>query len=106
MLYMGNEQMDEKEYRKKYTNLRILKSVQDYLKGERPSAPAVYPIHVPDDFLYQLLKLQGAEETDKLIHHIFKLGLNLWSEEFYSEAFGSEQKLEDFIELVKERNQK
>ncbi len=29
--------MDEEEYNKKYINLRILKSVQEYLKSERDS---------------------------------------------------------------------
>jgi len=96
--------MDEEEFNRKYVNLRILKSIQDYLKTDGTSRTAVYPIKVPEDLLYQVLKLQGAENADGLIHHIFKLGLSLWSEKSYSDVFGSEQSLETFIELVKKRN--
>ncbi len=96
--------MDEIEYKTKYMNLRILKSIQEYLKGESTSATAVYPINVPDDLLYQVLKSEGAEKVDELIHHIFKLGLRFWSEESFSTVFGSEKNLEEFIEAVKKRN--
>lgn len=96
--------MDEEEYRIKYTNLRILKSIQDYLKSDNDSATSVYPIKVPDDLLIQVLKLQGAEKTDDLIHHIFKLGLTLWSEKVYDDSFGSPVALSSFIKVVKERN--
>lgn len=96
--------MEEEEYERKYVNLRILKSIQDYLKSEKDSPTAVYPIRVPDDLLYQVLKLQGAESADKLIHQIFTLGLKIWSEKVYHSEFGSSQSLEDFIELVKKRN--
>ena len=96
--------MDEEEYNKKYTNLRILKSVQAYLKDQDNTATAVYPIKVPDDLLYQVLKLQGPETADKLINHIFQLGLNFWSDNLYDNVFGSEKSLEDFIELVKKKN--
>ncbi|MDY7036731.1 MAG: hypothetical protein SV375_11295 [Thermodesulfobacteriota bacterium] len=96
--------MDEEEYNSKYTNLRILKSIQEYMKKGSDSPTAVYPIKVPDDLLYQVLRLEGAEKVNQLIHHIFKLGLTFWSEKLYNEVFGSEQDLEDFIELVKERN--
>ena len=96
--------MDDEEYKNKYVNLRVLKSVQEYLRPESNSPTAVYPIKVPDDLLYQVLKLQGPEKVDTLIHHIFKVGLSIWSEELYKDAFGSEENLEDFIELVKKRN--
>lgn len=96
--------MDEQEYEKKYVHLRVLKSVRDYLKTDKDSSNAVYPIGVPDDLLYQVLKLHGAEKADKLIHHIFEVGLTLWSEVLYREVFGSKKSLEKFIELVKQRN--
>ncbi len=95
--------MDETEFQKKYINLRILKSVQEYLKLDNTSSTAIYPIRVPDDLLYQLLRSQGAENADKTIHSIFKIGLTLWSEKLYNEAFGSQESLESFIELVKQR---
>ncbi len=96
--------MDEEEYDRKYVYLRMLKSVQDYLRSENDSPAAVYPITVPDELLYQVLRLQGSKSSDELIHHIFKLGLTLWSENIYKNVFGSEQSLEEFIELVKKRN--
>ena len=96
--------MDNQEYRKKYINLRILKSVQEYLKSEKDAGTAVFPIRVPEEFVYRILKSQGTESLDRLIHKIFKMGLDLWSDELYKEAFGSQEKLEAFIELVKKRN--
>lgn len=96
--------MDEKEYNRKYANLRILKSIQEYLKSNVNAPTAVYPIKVPDDLLYQVIKSQGVENADNLIHHIFDLGLTIWSEKLYGDEFGSEQSLEEFIQLVKERN--
>ena len=96
--------MDEEEYKSKYVNLRILKSIQDYLKTKGNSSAALYPIEVPEDFLYQAAKLQGAESADRLIHEVFELGLTLWSEKLYHDVFGSEENLEAFIELVKERS--
>lgn len=98
--------MDREEFQKKYVNLRILKSVQEYLKEEGESSSAVYPIRVPDDLLFQVLKMKGAEKTDGLIHRIFRLGLTKWSEELYKDVFGSEKNLEEFIELIKEHNKK
>lgn len=95
--------MDEEEFNFKYTNLRILKSAQEYLKSVEESPTALYPIKVPDDLLYQLVKMHGVEKTDKIIHHIFELGLSLWSERVYREAFGSNKDLERFIEMVKRR---
>jgi hypothetical protein len=95
--------MDEEEYRRKYVNLRILKSIQEYLKPEGDSSAALYPIEIPEDFLYQAARLQGAESADRLIHEVFELGLTLWSEKLYNDVFGSEENLEAFIELVKER---
>ncbi len=96
--------MDEQEYEKKYSHLRVLKSVRDYLKTDNNSSNALYPIGVPDDLLYQVLKLHGAEKADKLIHHIFEVGLRFWSEILYRDVFGSQQSLEEFIRLVKKRN--
>ena len=95
--------MDEEEYKTKYVNLRILKSIQEYLKSAENASTAVYPIKVPDDLLYQVVKSQGTENADQLIHHIFELGLKIWSEKLYHEAFGSQENLEEFIELVKRR---
>ncbi len=99
----GEQPVNEEEYNKKYLTLRILKSIQDYLKEESACATAVYPIKVPEDLVYQVLKLQGPEGTDKLIGHIFKLGLDLWSEKIFSDVFRSSEKLEEFVALVKER---
>jgi hypothetical protein len=96
--------VDEEEYKRKYVNLNVLKSVQDYLKADTTTPNAVYPISVPEDLLYQALKLQGAENADELVHYIFKLGLTLWSEKLFNDEFGSEQSLENFIELVRKRN--
>jgi hypothetical protein len=96
--------MDEEEYNTKYANLRILKSIQEYLKSESDSTTSVYPINVPDDLLLQTLKFEGAKSTDNLIHHIFKLGLTIWSEKLYVEAFGSPNALKSFIEMVKKRS--
>lgn len=98
--------MDEKEYNTKYTNLRILKSIQEYLKSESDATTSVYPINVPDELLLETLKSKGAKRTDELIHHIFKVGLNIWSENLYDEAFGSPSALKSFIEVVKKRNRK
>jgi hypothetical protein len=96
--------MDEEEYNKKYVNLRILKSIQEYLKSKSDSPTAVFPIRVPDDLLYQTARLQGAASVDKLIHKIFKMGLTRWSEKLYNDVFGSEENLQEFIEIVKERS--
>ena len=98
--------MDKEEYNRKYVNLRVLKSIQEYLKTEGESSTAVYPIKVPEDLLYQVLKIQGPDSADKLIHHIFRLGLDIWSDEFFNEAFGSQQNLEQFIKMVKKRNKR
>ena len=95
--------MDEEEYRIKYANLRILKSIQEYLKSENESRTALFPIRVPDDLLCQAVRMQGAENADELIHQIFKLGLAVWSERLYQDVFGSQKSLEEFIELVKRR---
>jgi len=95
--------MDEQEYRQKYVNLRILKSVQEYLKSD-PDAPiALHPIRIPDELLYQMVQQEGADATDELIHEIFKLGLSIWSEQLYEDIFGSRENLEKFIEIVKKR---
>ncbi|HIC85101.1 MAG TPA: hypothetical protein EYP06_02245 [Desulfobacterales bacterium] len=96
--------MNEEEYKEKYMNLRILKSIQEYLKDDSKAPTAVYPIKVPDDLLYQILKVQGPEKADEVIHQIFKIGLSIWSDQLYRETFGSEESLKAFIELVKKRN--
>jgi hypothetical protein len=96
--------MDEEEYNRKYVNLRVLKSIQEYLKTEGALPTAVYPINVPQDLLYQVLKIQGPDNADKLIHQIFRLGLEIWSDDFFNEAFGSQQNLEQFIKMVKKKN--
>jgi hypothetical protein len=96
--------MDEEEYNNKYIHLRILKSIQEYLKSDENEHTAVYPIRVPDELLYQTLKSKGAKTADSLIHSIFKLGLSIWSEKQYNAVFGSHQSLEEFIELVKKQN--
>jgi hypothetical protein len=96
--------MDEDEYRNKYVNLRILKGIQEYLKLGGDSTTALYPIEIPEDLLYQAVKLQGVENADRLIHEIFELGLTFWSEKLYHDVFGSEENLEAFIELVKKRS--
>jgi hypothetical protein len=96
--------MDEEEFQQKYINLRILKSVQEYLKSDKSTSTAVYPISVPDDLLYQITKLQGPAGVDKLIHYIFTLGLNIWSDQLFEDVFGSQENLEEFIRLVREQN--
>ena len=96
--------MNKEEYDRKYVNLKVLKSIQEYLKTEGASSAAVYPIRVPQDLLYQILKIQGPDNADKLIHHIFRLGLDSWSDEFFNEAFGSQENLEQFIETVQKKN--
>jgi hypothetical protein len=98
--------MDEEEYSNKYLNLRILKSIQEYLKSDDNSNTPIYPIRVPDELLYQTLKVKGAKSADSMIHHIFKLGLSIWSEKVYDKVFGSQHSLEEFIEIVKKQNKK
>ena len=96
--------MEKEEYKKKYLNLKILKSIQEYLKSDDNNHTTVFPIRVPDELIYQTLKSKGAKNTDTIIHHIFKLGLSIWSEKQYNTVFGSHQSLEEFIELVKNQN--
>jgi len=96
--------VNEEEYKTKYLTVIALKSIQEYLKAGSRSETAVYPIKVPDDLLYHMVKMKGPEEADKLIDYIFRLGLRLWSEKKYSEVFGSSEQLEEFIDLVKNRN--
>jgi hypothetical protein len=98
--------MDEAEYNKKYANLRILKSIQEYLKSDRDAVTSVYPIKVPDDLLLQSLKTQGAQNADELINYIFKLGLTIWSEKLYQDEFGTTSALCTFIDIVKNRNKR
>ena len=96
--------MDEEEYKNKYVNLKILKNIQEYLKDEEASSTAVYPIRVPDELLFQMMKLEGVEKGDQLIHHIFRLGLTFWSEKLYQDVFGSQKSLEEFIKTMKKRD--
>lgn len=98
--------MRDEEFRRKYSNLRILKSIQEYLALDGKNVSAVYPIKVPDELLYQTIKIEGAERADKLIHRIFRMGLDLWSDNLYKEEFGSQKELEEFIQRVKEHNRK
>jgi len=98
--------MDETEYNKKYSNLRILKSIQEYLKSENDAPTSVYPIKVPDDLLLQSLKSNGVENADELINYIFKLGLTIWSEKLYQDEFGTTSALCSFIDIVKSRNKR
>ncbi len=95
--------MNNEEYNQKFSELRVLKSIQEYQNSDSAHSAALYPIRVPDELLYEALKLHGPENADNLIHHIFRLGLDLWSEEFFRNAFGTKQNLEDFIQLVKTR---
>jgi hypothetical protein len=96
--------MDEEEYGKKYVPLRILKSVQAYLKNGDLARTAVYPINVPDDLLMQVLQHHGSKPVDDLINEIFRIGLSIWSENLFMEVFGSTKDLETFVEEVKNRN--
>lgn len=93
--------MDEQEYKKKYTNLMILKSVQDYLKSDSESSDSVYPVKIPDELFTRVLRLEGPEGLDRIVHHIFKLGLTLWNERLYDNEFGSPAALNEFIDIVK-----
>ena len=95
--------MDEEEFQKKYYHLRILKSIQEYLKADTNAAAAVYPVRVPEELLYRLVKSEGPESADQVIHKIFKAGLTAWSEKMYQEVFGSQENLETFIELLKKK---
>ncbi|MBL6966820.1 MAG: hypothetical protein ISR62_00145 [Desulfobacteraceae bacterium] len=96
--------MDQEEYNRKRINLKVLKSIQEYMKTEDAASSALSPIKVPEDLLYQVLRIQGPDSADKLIHHIFRMGLDLWSDEFFNEAFGSQRNLEQFIKMMKKRN--
>jgi hypothetical protein len=98
--------MDQEEYDKKYVPLRILKSIQAYLKDEDLVHTAVYPVNIPDDLLLQVLQHQGSKPLDDLIHEIFRIGLRIWAENLFMEVFGSTEELEAFIEEVKRRNRK
>lgn len=97
--------MDDQEFRKKYINLRVLKSAQDYIQDSGETPTAVYPIRVPEDLMYQVLKLHGPENVDKLLHEIFMHGLKVWSEAVFQTVFGSEEDLKEFIELLKHRSE-
>ena len=63
--------MDDREYKDKYANLRILKSVQQYLKNEDEASPALYPIRVPEELLYQTMDREGAENSRTIIGNFF-----------------------------------
>ena len=96
--------MEEEEYQRKYINLKILKSIQEYLKAKGDAPTALHPVRVPNELLYQLVRLRGAEEADDIIHKIFQLGLEAWNEMLYSHEFGSEERLEAFIKMIQDRN--
>jgi len=98
--------MNEEEYNQKLSELLVLKSIQEYQNSDSTRSAALYPIRVPDNLLYETLKFHGPENADKLIHHIFGLGLDLWSEEFFNNAFGTKQNLEKFIEMLKNKKGK
>jgi hypothetical protein len=106
ILLLNGDAMDETEYNKKFSNLRILKSIQEYFKSDKDASTSVYPIRVPDELLLQSLKIQGAENADELINYVFKLGLTIWSEKLYQDEFGTTSALCSFIDLVKSRNNK
>ncbi len=95
--------MDEKEYRKRYIKLRLLKSIQDHLKNDSEES-MLYPVKVPNDMLFQLLRSKGPDSVDKLMQGIFRRGLSQWCEDLYKNEFRTEKNLEAFIKLVKERN--
>lgn len=97
------EIMEEEEYKKKHTNLMILKSVQDYLKTDTSSSESVFPVKIPDELFLQVLRLDGPEGLDRIIHYIFKLGLTLWNEKLFDKEFGSSEALNEFIDLMKRR---
>ena len=93
--------LDEQEYNLKYVGMRILKSVQEYLKVEDPDEAALYPIKVPGELLYHFARLRSTEEADRVVHTIFRLGLKLWADKFFEEVFGSAKELEGFIGIMK-----
>jgi len=95
--------MGEEEYRRKYVILRILKSIQKYLKNPNNGEKALYPIHVPNDFLIQVLRNEGTAFADDLIHEIFRLGLKSWADQLYCGVFGTTKSLESFIAEVKHK---
>ncbi len=95
--------MEEEEYRKKHTNLMILKSVQDYLKTDTTSSGSVFPVKIPDELFLQVLRLDGPEVLDRTVHYIFKLGLALWNERLFDKEFGSPAALNEFIDIMKSR---
>ena len=97
--------MEDEEYRKKHTNLMILKSVQDYLKTDTGSSVSVFPVKIPDELFMQILRLDGPEGLDYIVHQIFKLGLTLWNERLFDKEFGSPAALTEFIDLMKRRSE-
>jgi hypothetical protein len=96
--------MDDKEYQLKYASLRILKSIQEYLKTDDSDAEpiALYPIRVPRDLLSHIMRLHSAEELDQLMHSIFSRGIENWAEALYLSVFGTTKALENFIKRIQE----
>ena len=94
--------MERKEFDLKYATLKILKSVQEYLKRKDAEDAAVFPIKVPSGLLAQLISLHGTEDADEVIHAIFRLGLSLWADKLYQEVFENTDSLQDFIRGLKE----
>jgi hypothetical protein len=93
--------MKEEDWYRKYSALKILKSIQEYLKSGNHNNHAVYPINVPNELLAEVLKHQGPEWTDELINDVFRIGLKTWAEEFYLEVFERPENLERFVGEVK-----
>ena len=98
--------MKTEDYGRKYVALRILKSIQEYLKFGNHKADAIYPIHVPNDFLVQIVKHHGSQFADELINEVFQIGLKVWAERFYLEVFEGPENLEAFVEEVRKEWQR
>jgi hypothetical protein len=98
--------METEDYSRKYAALRILKSIQEYLKGGNHKTNAIYPIYVPNDFLVQLVKNHGSQFADELINEVFQIGLKVWAEQFYLEVFEGPENLEAFVEEVRKERRR
>jgi hypothetical protein len=98
--FKGVDNLETEDYGRKHFALRILKSIQEYLKSGNHGNSAVYPINVPNDLLVLVLKHHGTEFADELINEIFRIGVKAWAEEFYLEVFEGPENLESFVEEV------
>ena len=45
--------MNDEEYNRKFSELRVLKSIQEYQNSDSARSAALYPIRVPDELLYE-----------------------------------------------------